>query len=372
MNFTIEKDTLLNNINNVSKALSNKIQMPGLTGILFNVNKDKIVLTASNNEISIQVNITDNFKVIEEGNFLLQGKYLIEIIKKINANEIDFISFEENTIKILAGKSVFTLNCLPLDSFPIITFDESPVKFTLDALNLKQIIRKTTFAISTNESRFVLTGVSLRTKDNKLTVIATDSYRLARKEIEFDYNFPELNIVIPGKSFDELYKIIEDGTEVVEISCSSTKIMFKYKNLFYQSRLIDGIYPKNVEKIIPNEFINRLTFNKEELISLIDRVSIFVTNELSSLIILTLTNDGNVEFSSESFETGAAKEAIQPLNSENNGGLQIAFSPRYFLDALRSFDSENVTISFTGEVKPFIITSDKDVNLVQLILPIRR
>ena len=158
MNFTINKECLLMNLNNVSKALSNKIQMPGLTGILFNVKKNEIILTASNNEISIQATIKENFNVVEEGSALISGKILLEIIKKLTSETVDFISFEENTVKILSGKSVFTLNCLPLESFVQISFDNSNIVFTLDAINLKQIIRKTAFAISNNESRVVLTG----------------------------------------------------------------------------------------------------------------------------------------------------------------------------------------------------------------------
>lgn len=370
MNFTINRECLLNNLNNVSKALSNKIQMPGLTGILFNVQKDSIIMTTSNNEISIQVTIKDNFNVIEEGDALISGKLLLEIIKKLTSDNVDFISFEDNSIKILSGKSVFTLNCLPLESFVQISFDNSNVNFTLDAINLKQIIRKTAFAISNNESRVVLTGVSIKTNGNTIEVTATDSYRLARKKLTFEYSFPEINIVIPGKSFDELNKIIEEGNDIVEIHCSSTKVLFKYKNLLFQSRLIEGVFPK-IDALIPTKYINNITFNKEDLITTIDRISLFVANEVSNIIKLTINNDGSVEFAANSNEIGAAREEIVPLKMATSNTLTIAFSYKYFLEALRSFDDENVSINITSEIKPFTITSEKDVALIQLILPVR-
>ena len=370
MNFTIDRENLLFNLNNVSKALSNKIQMPGLTGILFNVRKDAIILTASNNEISIQVTIKDKFTVIEEGNSLISGKILLEIIKKLTSDKVDFITFEDNAIKILSGKSVFTLNCLPIESFVQISFDDSNIVFTLDAINLKQIIRKTAFAISTNESRVVLTGVSIRTDGKSIEVTATDSYRLARKKLIFDYEFPEINIVIPGKSFDELNKIIEEGNDLIEIHCSSTKVLFKYKNLLFQSRLIEGVFPK-IDSLIPTRYANSLTFNKEELISAIDRISLFVANDISNIIKLTVNSDGTVEFMANSNELGAAKEEVTPLSATSNGSIQIAYSYKYFLEALRSFDDEKVSINITNELKPFTLTSEKDVNLVQLILPVR-
>lgn len=370
MNFTINREVLSQNLNYVGKALSNKIQMPGLTGILFQVYKNKIILTASNNEISIQVKIKDKFNVIDEGEFLIQGKYLIEIVKKLPSEDVDFMSFEENTVKILSGKSVFTLNCLQLESFPMISFDNSDINFTIDSVNLKQIIKKTVFAISNNESRVVLTGVSLKAKDNVIEVTATDSYRLARKKLQFDYNFPEINIVIPGKSFEELNKILEENQKVVEVHCSSSKILFKIGDILFQSRLIEGVFPK-IDSLIPTKYLNILKFKKENLISVIERVSIFVSNELSNIIKLSINENGIIEFASISNELGAAREEIQVINSSINSQMQIAFSSKYFLEALRSFDAEEVEVNFTGEIKPFTITSDKDINLIQLILPVR-
>lgn len=369
MHFTIQKDLLLNNLNNVSKALSNKVQMPGLTGILFSIKQEYITLTTSNNDISIQVVINKDFNVFEEGDFIVQGKYLIEIVKKLNYNEVEFKSFEENSIKIITGKSIFTLNSLQLDSFPKISFDNSEVNFNIDSINLKQIIRKTSFAISPNESRVVLTGVSLSTKDNTLEFVATDSFRLARKQIVFENKLPEIKIIIPGKSLDELNKILEDGEGMIEIHCNSSKILFKYQNILFQSRLINGVFP-NTESLIPERYLLSVKFNKDELISTIDRVSIFVNNEISNVIKMSI-NSEIVEFTSNSNEIGGAKEEITPLDITNNTTFDVSISSKYFLDALKTFDSKDITINFTGEIKPLTIVGEYDRNLIQLILPLR-
>ena len=371
MNFTINRDLLLQNLTDVSRALSAKVQMPGLAGIKFKVTCDAVYLTASNNEISIQAKISDNnqIKVLEEGEFVVQGKYLLEIIRKANSKDVDFITYEENAIKILADKSNFTLNCLQNDSFPSISFSDSALNFNIDALNLKQLIRKTTFAISLSESRPILTGVSIVSNSNGIEVVATDSYRLAKKSITH-VNYPDINVVIPGRNLDELFKILEDSSENVEVHCTSTKALFKYKNLLFQTRLINGVYP-NVDVLIPNKFITNITFDKEQLISAIERVAIFVTSELSNIIKLTLTPEGNVELSSITNQIGDAKDEITPLDCTDTFPLEIAFSAKYFLEALKAFDSQKITIHFTGEIKPFIISSDKDVNLIQLILPVR-
>lgn len=370
MNFTINKDLLLQNLNDVSRAISTKIQMPGLTGILFKVTKSLIVLTTSNNEISIQATIDKDFNVIEEGSFVVQGRLLIEIIKRLTSKEVDFIDFEENTIKILAGKSNFTINCLQLDSFPNINFDKAQLNFSIDAINMRQLIRKTVFAISNSESRVVLTGISINISNNDLEVIATDSYRLARKKIIFDKQFEDIKIIVPGKSMDELSRIIDDSEENITIYCSSTQILFEYRNLLFQSRLINGVFPK-IDSLIPQQYLNQIKFNKEELISTIDRVAIFVNNEASSIIKLTITSDNVVEFDSNSTDIGAAKEELVPLSFKTSGPFQISFSSKYFLEAIKSFDDDEIYLNFVGEIKPFTITSEKDKNLIQLILPVR-
>lgn len=371
MNFTINRDLLLTNLNSVSKALSTKVQMPVLTGIKFDVLKDHILITASNNEISIQASIKDSkqLKVEEEGSFLAPGKYLIDLVRKTESKDIDFIGYEDNSIKILADKSNFTLKGLDIENYPMISFDNSPTFITIDAINLKQIIRKTTFATSLSESRVILTGVSFQTSQNNMQVVATDSYRLAKKVMVFDHEYPEVKVVIPSKSLEELNKIIEENEEIVEIHFTKTKALFKYKALLYQTRLLEGTFP-NTDSLIPTQFLTSVKFNKNELISAIERVSIFSNLETSSIIKFTLNNDKTAEISSKT-EIGDAKEELTPTECANGVAFQIAFSAKYFIEALRSFNSTEVEIHFTGEIKPFIITGEYDHNLIQLILPVR-
>ena len=147
-------------------------------------------------------------------------------------------------------------------------------------------------------------------------------------------------------------------------------MLFKYKNLLFQTRLIDGVYP-NTNSLIPQDFLVSIKFNKNELISSIERAALFTSLEVANIIKLNLKNDKIVEISSVSNEIGAVLEEIYPLECSNNIPFQIAFSAKYFLDAVKAFDSNEVTIHFTGEIKPFIITGEFDANLVQLILPVR-
>jgi DNA polymerase-3 subunit beta len=372
MKFSINREVLLTNLNHVTKALSTKPQMPILTGIKIDVRSDYITFTASNAEISIQVKLLkdSNLNIEEAGVVVLPGKYLQEIVRKIDSNIIDFVSFEDNMVKILANRSNFTLNVLDKETFPLISFDESDLNVNLDVLNLKQIIKKTTFAASLSESRMVLTGVSFSTSANKLEVISTDSFRLAKKYMIFDKTYPSISVVLPSKSLDELNKIVDEVEESVNIYFTKTKALFRYKNILFQTRLIEGVFP-NTSSLIPNDFLTNIKFNKQELISTIERASLFTSSENTNIIKMTLTSDQIVQITSSTNEIGAVLEEISALDCSNLIPFQIAFSSKYFLDAIRAFDSSEITIHFTGEIKPFIITGEYDVNHIQLILPVR-
>lgn len=372
MKFSINRELLLTNLNYVSRALSTKPQMPILTGIKLDVKRDIILLTASNSEISIQTKIIPTNQVVieEEGVAVLPGKYLLEFVRKLEAKMVDFVSFEENVVKLLADRSNVSLNVLDKDAFPYLSFEDSDINMQLDVLNLKQVIKKTSFAASVSESRMVLTGVSFSTNENKLEAIATDSFRLAKKYILFDQVYPKINTIIPSKSLDELNRIIDEVDQLVDIHFSKTKVLFKYKNILFQTRLIEGVFP-NTNSLIPSEFLTSVKFSKHELISTIDRASLFTNIETTNIIKLTLTSDKVVEIASTNNEIGAVLEELYPLECSNPVPFQIAFSSKYFLDAVKSFDSTEITIHFTGEIKPFIITGEYDVNHLQLILPVR-
>ena len=371
MKFKINRNLLLQNLTNVSKGLSNKPQMPILTGIKIDVKNGYILLTASNFDISIQAKITetDLFEIEEMGTVVLPGKYLIEILRKTNSNEVMFASFEENSVKIIADKSNFTLNTMDKDVFPYISFEESVNFLNIDAINVKQIIKKTSFASSSSEAKMILTGVSLSTQGPKIEAVATDSFRLAKKYLITEEENPTINVIIPSKNLEELNKILEESEEMVQIHFLKTKVLFKYKNILFISRLIEGTFP-NTSSIIPTEYAISVKFNKNDIISAIDRASLFNTTESPSTIKMIIDEE-KVELKSINNEIGGTTEELSPLSVSNNTHLQIAFSSKYFLDAVKSFDSNEITIHFTGEIKPFIITGDYDVNHIQLILPTR-
>ena len=372
MKFTISRNTLLTTLNSVSKGLSSKTPMPSLTGIYVEAETEKLIFTTTNRELSIQVvvPVSENLEIEETGSCLIPGKYFVEIIKKIEDETITIAIFDETAIKIITERSQFTLNALEKEVFPKLTFEGEgePILFT--AQNLKTIIKQTSFSASTSEQRLVLTGVNFEINKDELFITATDSFRLSRKNTKLDGTYDKKKINIPSKSIDDFNKILEEHHEVVELYLINNKALFKYQNVSFVTRLIEGTYP-DVSSLFPKNSLVDLKFNKNELIAAIDRAALLNSNDNLNLVKIQISPNKKVKILSTSTEIGNVEEDVYPLMISQTLQLQVAFSAKYLLEALKAFDSSEITIHFTGEIKPFIIKSEEDSELIQLILPAR-
>jgi len=372
MNFQINKDVLLTSLITAQKALSNKTPNPALQGIKLDVLNDHLVITTSNSDIAIKLVVKDSSLAIKnQGSVLIPGKYFIEIIRKLDGLKVVISSVIDNMIRIEADRSDITLNMMDIDDYPEIEFSEKIKSIKINVRTLKTIIRQTAFATSSIENRPILTGVNFKIDGNKLSAIATDSYRLSQKQIELNEVYEPLNIIIPGRSLDELIKVLENNNEMIELHFDQSKILFKYKNLLFQSRLLEGNYPET-SKLVPTEFPIVIKFNKETLSTAIERASLLSSRDGNNAIVkLQLRQDNIVEITSNSPEIGKVLEEVYPVDEIIGSPIKIAFSSKYILDALKIFNSSEITINFTGEIRPFIIKGDYDENMLQLILPVR-
>ena len=368
MKLTIKKEILLDAINKVSKAISTKNLIPVLAGIKFELNKKKLVLTASDNDITIQTTIDcnneDEVKVEEEGSIIIQGKYILDIVRKLPDKYINIEVIDELKILIYTENSEFNLNGISESEYPTITLEESKKKV------FKDLVNQTAFAASNEETKPVLTGLNFNIIGDILECNSTDSYRLARKVIKLDKPSEDnYNIVIPSHNIVEFSRLIgDDEDEVVEVHIFSNKVLFKYKTLLFQSRLINGTYP-NTSNLLPNEANLIITADLNEFYSVIDRASILTSDKEKNIV--TLETDGNtLLLKSSSLEIGKVEEKMQVKKSVNDD-IRVSFSARYMMDALKSFDSQTVEIHYVGEVKPIIVKTSEDDTLTQLVLPIR-
>lgn len=372
MNFSINTDVLLNNLLVSQKALSTKTPAPYLQGIKLEVYQNELVLITSNSDIAIKLSIKDESLNVEKtGEALIPGRVFVDFIRKLDKGNVEISVVDNNVLRIHSHNTDLSLNLQNVDDYPEINFvmNDTPIK--LDSKIMKLIIRQTTFATSNIENRPILTGVNIKVEGKKLLAIATDSFRLSQKQIDIKEQLENMNVVIPGRSLDELIKVLELDLEEILIHLNHKSILFEYGNVLFQSRLLEGNFPET-SRLIPTDFPIIIKFKTNDLAVAIERASLLSTKDnLNSIVKLYLKPDNVVEITSNSPEIGKVVEEVYPVEKAIGTPLKIAFSSKYFLDALKTFNSENVYVKFTGEIRPFVIEGDEDPELIQLILPVR-
>ena len=373
MKFTIKKDLLLDALNKVSKAISTKNLIPVLAGIKFELKKKKLTLTASDNDITIQTSIDcvneDDFKIENEGSIIIQGKYILDIVRKLPDKYINIEVVDELKILIYTENSEFNLNGISESEYPNIGLEESKKKISINAGVFKSIVNQTAFASSNEEGKLVLTGINFNIVGDVLECNSTDSYRLARKVIKLDGASEEnYNIVIPSHNILEFSRIIDDEDGDIELHIFNNKILFKTGNLKFESRLINGTYP-NTSNLLPDDSYLVVSTNLNAFYDVIDRVSILTSDKEKNIVTLETKGDILV-LKSSSVEIGRVEEKM-PIMKNNSEDIKISFSAKYMMEALKSFSTETVDIHFVGEIKPILIKSSEDETLTQLVLPIR-
>ena len=366
MKLTIKKDLLLNALNKVSKAISTKNLIPVLAGIKFELKKKRLTLTASDNDITIQTMIEavndEDFIIEQEGSIIIQGKYILDIVRKLPDKYINIEVIDELKILIYTENSEFNLNGISESEYPNIGLEESKKKVNINASVFKDIVNQTAFASSNEESKPVLTGINFNIVGDVLECNSTDSYRLARKVVKLNNASEEnYNIVIPSHNILEFSRIIDDEDDI-ELHIFNNKILFKTGNLKFESRLINGTYP-NTSNLLPDSSYLVVSTNLNAFYDVIDRVSILTSDKEKNIVTLETRGDMLV-LKSSSVEIGRVEEKM-PITKNNDEDIKISFSAKYMMEALKSFSTETVDIHFVGEIKPILIKSSEDDTLTQ-------
>ena len=374
MKLKIKRELLLENLNKVSKAISTKNLIPTLAGIKFDLTKEGLTLTASNNDITIQKFIKiedDNMSVEKEGIIIIQGKEILDIVRIIKEEEINIEVIDELKVLIYTDdeKIKYDLNVINKNEYPNVNLEKSDNYVVISSEQLLNIVKETAFATSTDESRPVLTGINFKINGDILECSATDSYRLAKKEIRLTKPVEEIyNIIIPGKNIIEFSRII-DGEEEIKLHIFNNKILLEENDLLFQSRLISGNYP-NTSKLIPEDSILKITGNLSQLYNVIEQASILTTDKEKNIVSLS-TNGNLLIVKSVSNEKGKAEMKMN-IEKNNNEDITIAFSAKYMMEALNALNTENIEMSFVGEVKPITLKNTEEDGLIQLVVKIRK
>lgn len=348
MKFSVTKEKLLECLQQVQNVVSTRTTLPILSNVLLQAHGNEVRLTTTDLDVGVRGSFEAN--VEKEGATTLPARRLFTIIRELPSSEIQFDVDGKNAASIRSGQSFFKILGLPEEEFPPLPkFDEAKL-VTIRQKDLRDGLKKTSYAISTDETRYVLNGVLFSFKDNKLTLVATDGRRLAMLDI--DLEFPrshEADIIVPTKAVAELQRLLTDEGDV-RVSVGGGQIAFDLNNTLLVSKLIEGNYP-NYKQVIPGEMKERVTLERETFLNSLKRVSLLASDKSNS-IKLNFTKN-NIDITANTPEVGEAKESL-PVAYKGRE-FSIAFNPEFLMAPLRNLAEDEIFLDLIDEMSPGVI-----------------
>ena len=374
MKFSIAKTKMYAALQDVNHAISST-SPAALRGILIEASEDnELVLTASDNDVTIRRTLKGKddeelqLNVEEPGSVVIDAHYIMDIVHKIDADTVKVEILDGALTSFKGNQAQFRINGTKADEYPDIDLSEPQQSFSVNELKLSALIEATAFAASDQETRPALTGIHMVLKEGKLIAVATDSYRLARKEEAIDSNL-DIAVTIPAKSMNEVRSILLSEDKDIRIALDNRKAQFITDDTVFQTRLLEGAFPET-DRLIPTSFISTLTISRSSLINVLDR-SMFIKNENMTINHLHCTED-DIIFSNRSQEIGEFEQSLIEEGAVFKGEpLDISFNGGYVMAAARALKGNEIEIRFAGEMKPFILINPEDDSMLQLTLPVR-
>ncbi len=374
MEFTINKDHFNEALSDVSRAVTTKSLLPILTGIKLVAKEECLILTGSNSNIVIEkvipleVNGTRILKIDETGSTVLPAKYLCEVVKKLS-DDIHIKVNEKMAAEIQSEGVLVYLNGFDSGKYPNYPTIDTNHFIKIQSSALMEIIRQTTFAVSKSETRPVLTGVNMSFKENKLTLIATNSHRLALREIPIHSQI-EASLIVPGSNLTELTKLISSEEALIYIYLLDNYIVFKSSTTTLYSRLIEGNFP-GISKLIPTDSKTVMILDTVKLLKGIDRARLFASEWKNNNIFIELMDDKHIKIASNSTGMGKIEEIMDTSMVQGEDTLSISLDGEFLLDALKAIKEKEVKLSFGGSLKPVLIEPVNNPSHLHLISPVR-
>ena len=363
MKFICEKQKLQEGISIASKAITGKTTMPILEGIYITAKNNELTLIGSDMDVSIETKVQAN--VQEEGMLVIYSRIFGEIIRKLPNSEVVIETLENEIMQITCEKSVFNLVYMNGEDYPELPKINENLSVEVPQNILKSMIKGTSFAIAQDETRPILQGILFEVKNKNLNLVALDGYRLAIRS-EFLDNDSDVEVVIPGKTLNEVSRILEDTSEIVKITFTNNHILFNLNDTKVVSRLLDGKFV-NYISLLPQEHKIYIDVNKQQLQNFIERASLMAKDINSNLIKLDVQEE-NIIITSNS-QLGKVREELN-VNLQGES-IQIAFNSRYLLDVLKNIDGDEVVLEMTSGVSPCVIKCKNTDNSKYLVLPVR-
>ncbi|SDK26980.1 DNA polymerase III subunit beta [Alkalibacterium thalassium] len=376
MKFTVNRSAFLKKLKDVQLAVSSRSTIPILTGIKLIASEEGIQLTGSNSDISIETFVRKSdeqsgLTIEEEGQIVLQpARFFSDIVNKLPDETFTVEVKDRVQTAITSASSSFIINGLDAANYPHLPEIDTTQSFTLPVNLLKKIIKQTVIAISTHESRPILTGIHLTISDGKLKAVATDSHRLSQRVIPIEGTESlSYNLVIPGKSLQELTRLLDDSLDEIEVAIAENQILFKTEDTLFYSRLLEGNYP-DTDRLIPDSSTTEVTLEAQVLLGAVERASL-LSHEGKNNVVKLSVKDDTVEITGNSPEVGRVNEQVttQSISGEE---MEISFNPDYLKAALTTFGPVDITLKLISTLRPFVLVPSEDKNeFIQLITPIR-
>ncbi|MBE7013756.1 MAG: DNA polymerase III subunit beta [Ruminococcaceae bacterium] len=365
MKFTCNKITLLENLSTVLKAVSSKSAAPILEGVYIKATSDgNIKLLGNDLKIAIEANILG--EVSDEGSVVLNAKIFYDIVSKLPDGEVSISTDDSFKTNIELGFSKYEIYGLNPQDFPSVEYKDSDIKISVDKVKMKNIIRQVIFSIGTDDKKITLTGALFDIKDNILKVVSLDGYRLSFRKVNIESTLISESYIIPGKTLNDLSKIIDDEEGNIELCFTKNRVNIKLGNVIMYSNLIDGDF-FNYEHIIPTSSDITVTADTKDVIDSIIRSSLIITPDVKSPLKFDISE--NQIYMSSITKNGKAEDTV---SCETKGGdLTIGFNHKYLLDALRACDSKKIKMEFTSSLNPLVIKGVDTDEFIYLILPLR-
>ena len=363
MKLICSKSNLLHGVNIVSKAVPTRTTMAILECILIDASANEIKLTANDMELGIETKIEG--EIAERGVIALDAKIFSEIVRKLPDSDVVIETDASFKTTITCEKAKFNIVGKSGDDFSYIPYIERNEAITLSQFTLKEVIRQTIFSIADNDNNKLMTGELFEIEENHLKVVSLDGHRISIRNIELKNNYEHKKVVVPGKTLQEVSKILPGSAEEdVNMFLTDNHIVFEFDDTTVVSRLIEGEYFK-IEQMLSSDYETKVKINKRELLDCIDRATLLVKEGDKKPIIMNVT-DGNMELKINSF-IGSKNEDIDIVKEGKD--ILIGFNPKFFIDALRVIDEEEVSLYMVNPKAPCFIKDDEG-KFIYLILPV--
>lgn len=367
MNLTIAKDELINGLQAVQNVVSTRTTLPILSNVLLRAEDGRLELTATDLDVTVTCSVTA--EVTTGGQTTVPVKRLFGIVRELSNSEIDIEVDEKNTCHLRCGPSFFKVNGLSAEEFPPAPKFKEDKKVVLKQDAVRAMMRKTSYAISTDESRYVLNGIFISLKDHKLTMVATDGRRLAMVDSELDVaDSSEGEFIVPAKTVNELNRLLQEQGDL-EIKYSENQASFSLQGeqghpVVIVTKLIEGNYP-NYRQVIPGEAKERVTLVREELLHALKRADIMTSDKANSVKMAFTKN--NLAITANSPEVGEARESLA-INYKGED-IAVAFNPKYLIDPLNALSEDEVYLELIDELSPGILKINDP--FLYVVMPMR-